>query len=228
MSYEERGVYDGENEEEGKEAMARENLFFFADQDYFRSRRFEFMSAKNPGKGFVFGLFDPRDREDESGEKTVDELDGNTYLSSYDSGHNLDPIQHLNKMNNYRVLKNLGSMIENVNPISNAELSGYEVVYNEGDACLANPDTRYKTFVRYLCDIDGESKINDFPKLIPTTGYDGVNECAFSFVWHSRFACSVCQLNQVHIHEGFCGTDGSAKVHIERKAGEQCVIDFLP
>ena len=106
--YEEKGLNYGLDQDDAS-SLPRENLFFFTDQDYFRSSRYEFMSKKNPGKGFVFGLFDPKPLADS--DKAVSDLEGNTYLSSYSSkgAKNLDPISHLNKINNYRVLKNLGS-----------------------------------------------------------------------------------------------------------------------
>ena len=84
LSYEEKGRYDTTEDEDDKQKMSRENLFFFADQDYFRSTRYEFMSAKNPGKGFVFGLFDPRPLDGDL-DYSIDEIDGKTYLNSYES-----------------------------------------------------------------------------------------------------------------------------------------------
>ena len=41
----------------GLPATPRENLFFFADYDYFRSPRYEFLSEKSDTKGYIFGLF---------------------------------------------------------------------------------------------------------------------------------------------------------------------------
>ena len=41
-----------------------ENLFFFTDNDFFNSIRFEYLSPKEPSRGFVFGLFVPELRDD--------------------------------------------------------------------------------------------------------------------------------------------------------------------
>ena len=41
----------------GLPATPRENLFFFADYDYFKSPRYEFLSEKDLTKGYLFGLF---------------------------------------------------------------------------------------------------------------------------------------------------------------------------
>ena len=46
--------YDDSN---GLPATPRENLFFFADYDFFRSPRYEFLSEKSDTKGYIFGLF---------------------------------------------------------------------------------------------------------------------------------------------------------------------------
>jgi len=40
---------------------AKENLFFFTDQDFFRSTRYEYISTKEETKGFVFALLNPED-----------------------------------------------------------------------------------------------------------------------------------------------------------------------
>ena len=59
-------------------------------------------------------------------------------------------------------------------------------------------------------------------------GYQGINQCKFFFIWRSPFACSVCQLDQVILHQGFCGQDGTATVHVEKKPDAQCMLDFIP
>ena len=64
--------------------------------------------------------------------------------------------------------------------------------------------------------------------MVTVNDYRGVNQCVFDFIWHSRFACSPCRLDQVDIVESFCDEKGFSKVHATRKAGEQCVIDFPP
>ena len=30
------------------------------------------------------------------------------------------------------------------------------------------------------------------------------------------------------IHEELCGKDGTSRIHVERKHGAQCVLDFAP
>ncbi len=107
--------------------------------------------------------------------------------------------------------------------------AGYDVEYKGGDKCLADERVQYKSHVRYLCDVDGHGKINDFPQLVTEPDYDPSTQCTFNFVWHSRFACSACRLDQVKMHEGMCNAqNGEAPVHITKKKGEQCVLDFIP
>ena len=46
-------------EKNRKPEVANENLFFFTDQEYFSTTRFEYLSQKALSKGFIFGLFVP-------------------------------------------------------------------------------------------------------------------------------------------------------------------------
>ena len=64
--------------------------------------------------------------------------------------------------------------------------------------------------------------------MVTANDYRGVNQCVFDFIWHSRFACSPCRLDQVDIVESFCDEKGFSKVHATRKADEYCVVDFTP
>lgn len=110
----------------------------------------------------------------------------------------MDLISNLNKLNNYRELKNLGSRLQDVRPYDSVERSGYEIIYTEGDVCLADPSKHYETHINYRCDTSSQSKLHDYPMLVPIDaqqGYTGSNQCKFFFVWHSPFACSVCQLD---------------------------------
>ena len=73
--------------------------------------------------------------------------------------------------------------------------------------------------------------MSDFPQLVHTNdqkSYFGLGQCIFEFVWKSRFACSVCRLDQVTLHENFCAADGTASVHARRKPGQHCTMDFVP
>ena len=101
--------------------------------------------------------------------------------------------------------------------------SGFFVSYNEGDQCLADPARRYQSNINYVCDPDGHSKLVDYPAVLPSK-----DDCTFEFIWRSRFACSVCHIDQVVIHEELCGKDGTSRIHVERKHGAQCVLDFAP
>lgn len=59
------------------------------------------------------------------------------------------------------MLKNLGSTLLDVRPYETKGLSGYEVIYHEGDQCLADPGRSYESHVRYQCDISTQSKLHD-------------------------------------------------------------------
>lgn len=129
------------------------------------------------------------------------------------------------------MLKNLGSRILDVKPYDTKDRTGYIVTYNEGDQCYSEPGRRYQSNVNYECDPDGNSSLNDFPQLVHTgtaKPYFGIGQCIFDFVWRSKFACPVCRLDQVDVHQQFCGADNTASVHAKRKPGEQCTIDFMP
>lgn len=68
----------------------------------------------------------------------------------------------MDSLNNFRMLKNLGSRILDVRPFQNKDHSGYQVIYNEGDDCIADPGRQYQSHVKYQCDPDGFG-LNDFP-----------------------------------------------------------------
>lgn len=55
------------------------------------------------------------------------DINGNTYLSSFSTQNmsNLDPTMHLNKLNNFRVLKNLGSRVTKVIVFDEEDHTGY-------------------------------------------------------------------------------------------------------
>ena len=76
-------------------------------------------------------------------------------------------------MKNFRVLKNLGSQINDVRPYLEDDRSGYLVIYTEGDECLSDPSSRYTSKVRYQCNPEGNSSINDFPRMIEVNDYAG-------------------------------------------------------
>lgn len=134
---------------------------------------------------------------------------------------------HLNKLNNFRVLKNLGSRITKVIVFDEEDHTGYQAFYNEGDECLADKSKKYSSRVKYQCDPDGQNGINDYPKMVVNGEYQGINQCKFDFVWFSKFACSPCRLDQVNLFENFC-RKGHSEIHATRKPGENCVIDFPP
>lgn len=51
---------------------------------------------------------------------------GSTYLNSFSStSSSLNPLDHWNELNNFRVLKNLGSRVLSVIPFDGAERSGF-------------------------------------------------------------------------------------------------------
>lgn len=88
-------------------------------------------------------------------------MQGNTYLNSYSAKEqtNLDPFDHMDSFQNFRVLKNLGSQVKSVVPYENEDRVGYQVIYGGGDRCLADPTRHYESMVNYQCDPDHE--IND-------------------------------------------------------------------
>ena len=145
--------------------VTKENLFFFTDNDHFRSTRFEYTSEKNLEKGFVFGLMTPEPFSFES--KTVSDLEGKKITSFSHEGSNVDLLTNLNKMNNFRELKNLGSTLKDVRPYDSEGRSGYEVLYGDGDICTSDPSKRYETWINYQCDTTSESKLHDYPMLVP-------------------------------------------------------------
>ncbi len=148
-------------------SVGYENLFFFTDQEYFHTSRFEYLTQKEPQKGFVFGLI-VRDVENAHFDVIGDGFNS-TILSSYhkskDQNKDLDLIDHAQDLKNFRVLKNLGSRIYNVSPFydSHNEKAGYDIEYKGGDNCLADERVEYKSHVRYQCDVNGHENINDFP-----------------------------------------------------------------
>lgn len=50
---------DGDEKKLSESKLLNENLFFFTDQEYFESSRYEYIHQKERTKGFVFGLFVP-------------------------------------------------------------------------------------------------------------------------------------------------------------------------
>lgn len=130
---------------------------------------------------------------------------------------------------NFRELKNLGSRILDVRPFHNDERTGYQIIYNEGDACLSDPSRKYQSHVKYQCDPEYKDNPNDFPQMVVAQSFQSTStQCIFDFVWHSRFACSPCTIDQVNLHQTFCDGNGNAKVHVTRKEGERCVIGHTP
>ena len=89
---------------------------------------------------------------------------GPTDLDSYtaDGSGPLQILSEMDSLNNFRTLKNLGSRILDVRPFQNKDHSGYQVIYNEGDDCIADPGRQYQSHVKYQCDPDGFG-LNDFP-----------------------------------------------------------------
>lgn len=49
-----------EQENKKKDKDSFESLFFFTDQEFFSSIRYEYLSPKEPKKGFIFALFVPQ------------------------------------------------------------------------------------------------------------------------------------------------------------------------
>mmetsp|Transcript_32680 Transcript_32680/g.40469 ORF Transcript_32680/g.40469 Transcript_32680/m.40469 type:complete len:145 (+) Transcript_32680:1143-1577(+) len=115
-----------------KQTMANENLFFFTDQDYFRTTRFEFVSEKDAGVGFVFALLNPKPLR-------LEEIDAVSELSEIVVKEHGKEIARLDLLKDnkgqfdYRMLKNLGSRILDVKPYDGKSTSGFIVTYNEGD-----------------------------------------------------------------------------------------------
>ena len=102
-------------------SVGYENLFFFTDNEYFHTSRYEYLTQKEPQKGFVFGLI-VRDVENAHFDVIGDGLN-TTILNSYhkdkSQNKNMDLIDHAQDLKNFRVLKNLGSRIYNVSPFLN-------------------------------------------------------------------------------------------------------------
>ena len=114
-------------------------------------------------------------------------------------------------------------------PYHNKDRSGFQIIYNEGDPCLADPLRNYQSHVKYQCDPDGHSNMFDFPQLVTAQDdFDANKQCIFDFVWNSRFACSPCTREQVTLHKGMCDENGVAQVSVQRNPGEFCVLDFPP
>ena len=81
---------------EMKPTVSNENLFFFTDQEYFSTTRFEYLSQKALSKGFIFGLFEP---ELSLSNQSFKDIEGNTYLNTYNSEQtNLNPLKHINEL----------------------------------------------------------------------------------------------------------------------------------
>ena len=57
-------------------------------------------------------------------------MEGNTYLNSYGSEQtNINPLKHMNELKNFRMLKNLGSLVHSVRPFNKESQSGFQVMY---------------------------------------------------------------------------------------------------
>ena len=170
----------------------KENLFFFTDNDFFKSPRYEYLSPAVPTRGFVFGLF-VQDTESLAASAAAKQ--------SFQAMNQLSSLQEVNahgymeELKNFRVVKNLGRRVHSVHPFITPHMSGFEVEYIDGDYCLASPGQTYRSKVKYVCDPYGEENMVDYPLLEvpPTVGdYQGVNQCNFDFIWESRFACAPC------------------------------------
>ncbi len=77
-------------------SVGYENLFFFTDQEYFHTSRYEYLTQAEPEKGFVFGLI-TRDVENAHFDVISDNMN-TTILNSYnrnkDQSKNLEVIDH--------------------------------------------------------------------------------------------------------------------------------------
>lgn len=194
-----------------KQKDSFENLFFFTDQEFFSSIRYEYLSPKEPKKGFIFGLFVPQ----LAGEQqiTLKDVKGHDILNSYASTHTstFNQFTQAKDIKNFKVLKNLGSRILDVRPYYIKGRAGFQVLYNEGDPCLSDPMRNYQSHVKYQCAPDSHTDIQDYPMLVNSSeNYQGANECVFDFIWKSRFACSPCTRDQVILHSSRCDENGFA------------------
>ena len=181
---------DGEEKKLSEAKLQNENLFFFTDQEYFESSRYEYIAPKEPTKGFVFGLFVPPSSDYP---QAKDITPAETFSSFSNQQTTLSEIERMYTKKNYRELKNLGSRILDVRPFHNDERTGYQVIYNEGDPCLVEPGKKYQSHVKYQCDPEYKESPNDFPQMVVPDHYQSTEtQCNFDFVWHSRFACPPC------------------------------------
>ena len=78
-----------------------ENLFFFTDNDYFRSQRFEYLSPEAARKSFVFGLFVTDLVQNNT--ITMDTFTSAMTINTLDGEQtSLDPMEHLSQIQNFR------------------------------------------------------------------------------------------------------------------------------
>lgn len=114
---------DGESKQKSKALLQNENLFFFTDQEYFESSRYEYIGQTTPTKGFIFGLFLPQSFSSAGGSSNM--TPANTFSSFSNNQSTLNEIERMQSRANYRELKNLGSRILDVRPFHNEDRTGY-------------------------------------------------------------------------------------------------------
>ena len=88
------------------------------------------MSDLDASKGFVYGLFVP---ELASSEVSLIDKKGNSFLNSFqENGPSqlMQPIENYKEMRNFRVLKNLGSRLQDVKAFDSDDKAGYQVLYD--------------------------------------------------------------------------------------------------
>lgn len=88
-------------------------------------------------------------------------------------------------LSHYRVLRNLGSRLKSFG-ISNWIEGKVFLLYEDGDMC--NESSRYSTEIILVCDKNNQQ----FTNIIPYENAD----CIKKFIWKTRFACSLCKLNE--------------------------------
>ena len=151
MRYVDPGITDIDSDDEKK--ISDENLFFFTDNDFFRSSRFQYTSQGEQKKGFVFALFnaEPAFNDDEIAYENQNNK--TNYLSSFHETEkqNIDAFGNYKQILQYRTLKNLGSELKEVRPYDEEHRTGIEVTYHKGDECVADPLQNYTSRIRYQC-----------------------------------------------------------------------------
>jgi hypothetical protein len=137
-----------------------EDQYFFTSYKHFNSNKLSYLEPKVKTKGFVFGLMSSNWVSPAQG-RSLQSVDNSESWSTYSehmtkaidtevqnkNGQNRDAVAHddvadfMGSVNNMKIMKNLGSVVNSVTDVSEDRgmTSGFTIFFDKGDVCLDDP-----------------------------------------------------------------------------------------